>query len=282
MEPEEKLEPEDVQEDTQNETVEEEVESAESEENPEENQQETEEETVFVFDEEEEQKPEEDSTVIRTLREVNRKMKKELKELKAQKTQEKALRLPPEPTIEDCDMDEELFKKRLREHDRIKAEIEAKENKKEEQKKKALEEWQQKKNRFNQKKKELMEKSDDIEEKQDIVLESLGNHRTAAIIDVCDNAVEMIQALGSNPGKLKQLAGTNDAQYLFVLGQLSREMKTITRKPTTKPERVITGDKPVSSGETDRKLKQLRAEATKTGDLTKVVEYRRQLERAGK
>lgn len=243
-------------------------------------QSETEEETVFVFGDEEPE-PEEDSTVIRTLRKKLREKDKALKEKEGllRTYEKKPESIGPEPTFESCDMDEDRFKRELLAWKEKKDEFDAKNKAEEEKQTKAQEQWQQKVATYTEKRKAFVRP--DFEEKEQVVIDALGDWRTSAIIDVCDNSDQMIYALGSNPEKLKQLAETNDAAYMFTLGRLSKDMKTITRKPTTKPEKVITGDAPVTSGE-DKKHAQLLAESEKTGILGPLLDYRRKMKEAGR
>lgn len=236
------------------------------------------EEVVYTFGDEEPKK-EEDSTVIRTLRKKLRETQKQLKEVS--KAQEKKPDvLGPEPTLESCDMQEDRLKRELLEYHDRKREIEAKKKAEEEQQSQMQKQWDEKVVTYTEKRKGFSRP--DFEEKEQVVVDSLGDRRTAAIIDVCGNSVEMIYALGSNPEKLKHLAETNDVSYMFELGRLSKEMKTITRKPTTTPERVVTGDVPVTSGEQDKEHERLLAESQKTGDLKPLMDYRRKIKEAGR
>ena len=56
-----------------------------------------------------------------------------------------------------------------------------------------------------------------------------------------------------------------------------------TKKPTTQPEKKVTGatGSVSNSGGEDEQLDKLRAEAEKTGDLSKVVAYKRQKQATG-
>ena len=77
---------------------------------------------------------------------------------------------------------------------------------------------------------------------------------------------------------MKELAGIQDpVKFAFAVAKLEAQLKvTPKRKPTTKVEKMIKGSGSLA-GTTDKKLDRLRAEAEKTGDLSKVHAYKRQL-----
>jgi hypothetical protein len=55
-------------------------------------------------------------------------------------------------------------------------------------------------------------------------------------------------------------------------------LKVTSRKPSAAPEQIVSGNAP-KSGTVDNTLERLRAEAERTGDLTKVMAYKRQQKR---
>ena len=87
----------------------------------------------------------------------------------------------------------------------------------------------------------------------------------------------MIYALGKNPKKAKELAAIADpVKFAFAVAKLEAQLKVTNRKPSPPPpERVISGTGRVS-GAVDSTLERLREEAARTGDMSKVVAYRRQ------
>ena len=89
----------------------------------------------------------------------------------------------------------------------------------------------------------------------------------------------LIYALGKNPAKAKELAAIKDpVKFAFAAAELETKLKVADRKVTTEPERVVTGSARIS-GTVDSTLERLRAEAEKTGDMSKVLAYKRGLKR---
>ena len=81
--------------------------------------------------------------------------------------------------------------------------------------------------------------------------------------------------LGKNPKKAKEISTITDpAKFAFAVAQLETQLKVTQRKAATAPERTVqgTGNK---SGTVDSTLERLRTEAAKSGDFTKVVQYKK-------
>jgi hypothetical protein len=86
----------------------------------------------------------------------------------------------------------------------------------------------------------------------------------------------VIYALGRNPKKAKELAEIKDpVKFAFAVAKLEKDMKVTNRKQAPAPERVVTGTGR-SSGAVDSQLERLREEAARTGNMTKVIAYKRQ------
>ena len=64
----------------------------------------------------------------------------------------------------------------------------------------------------------------------------------------------------------------------FAVAKLEKDMKVTSKaKSPPPPERTVSGHGRVASGGTDTTLEKLREEAARTGDMTKVIEYKRKL-----
>jgi hypothetical protein len=63
-------------------------------------------------------------------------------------------------------------------------------------------------------------------------------------------------------------------KFAFAVAKLETQLKVTNRRASTTPERTITSGGRVS-GSIDSQLERLRAEALKTGDLSKVMAYKR-------
>jgi hypothetical protein len=96
-----------------------------------------------------------------------------------------------------------------------------------------------------------------------------------------DNPALVIYALGKNPAKAKELAAvTSLSRFAVLAGRLETEVKTSKRASKPQPETSITGLAPGGITGSDATLERLRAEAMRTGDLSKVTAYKRQLRSA--
>ena len=79
-----------------------------------------------------------------------------------------------------------------------------------------------------------------------------------------------------NPAKAKELSSITDpVKFAFAVAKLEAQLKVTPRKAPPPPERAVRGTAPVS-GTVDSTLERLREEAARTGDMSKVMAYRRQ------
>ena len=101
------------------------------------------------------------------------------------------------------------------------------------------------------------------------------SRRLAAAVAV---PVLVVYALGKNPKKAKELASITDpGKFAFAVAKMEAQLKVNPAKRPPAPERAITGSSAPISGTVGSTLERLRAEAEKTGDMTKVIRYRNQL-----
>jgi hypothetical protein len=97
-----------------------------------------------------------------------------------------------------------------------------------------------------------------------------------------DNPALVVYALGKNPKRAKELASITDpVRFATAAGKLEAQLKVTNRPKPPAPPRVVTGSAPIS-GSVDSNLERLRAEAEKTGDMTKVLRYKQQMRAKGK
>jgi hypothetical protein len=101
------------------------------------------------------------------------------------------------------------------------------------------------------------------------------------LIKFLDTPAAFVYALGHYPAKLKTLAAiTNPVKFVVAAAKLEKELKVTTRttNPKAAPEgRVTSSSGAPAAGGGEKKLEQLRADAEKTGDYSKVLAYKRQL-----
>ncbi|MCY1427445.1 hypothetical protein D9M71_432910 [compost metagenome] len=91
-----------------------------------------------------------------------------------------------------------------------------------------------------------------------------------------DNSALVVYALGKNAAKAKELAAIKDpVKFAFAIAKLETQLKVQAKKSAPAPERTVSGSAP-KSGAVDSSLERLREEAAKTGDYSKVTQYRKQ------
>lgn len=212
---------------------------------------------------------------VTELRRKYRESQKRLRELEAKLTVPAASpTLGEKPTLAGCDFEEEKFEAALtkwhedkRKHDESVAAARAQE----EAQAKA---WQAKLADYGEKKSDL--KVADFEEVESVVQDILSPKQQAIIVQGAKNPALMVLALGKNPEKAKELAAITDlVQFAWAAAQMEAQLKT-TKKPIPSPERETPRGSGRISGSVDSTLEQLRAEAEKTGNMTKVLAYKRQ------
>lgn len=213
------------------------------------------------------------------LRAENSRLKREMESAKTQKPDEADV-LGPKPTLEGCDYDADEFEKRLlswtddkRKHDEAQA-------KKQEAEQAAQAAWQKQILAYEESKRLIRDPA--FAESEEIVRNTLNNTQQALLVKYVPNAANAVCAFGKSEKHLKELASEQDP-ILFVIKARELEQKVTTskpRKPAVEPERRITGS--ASNIGADAMLEKLRAEAEKTGDITKVVAYKAKLKAQGK
>lgn len=185
--------------------------------------------------------------------------------------------LGKKPALSDdgIDYDEDAYAAALEKWYENKRAIDDEEAKKREQAEKAEQTWQEKVAGYNAGREKLT-KIEDFEEAESSAMRSLSSIQQGIIVSTIESAPHVMYALGKNPEKLAELkAITDPIQFTAALVRLESKM-TIGRKPATAPEKVVTGNTAVG-WINDKTLDRLRDEAQKTGDFTKVIEYKKQL-----
>jgi hypothetical protein len=109
-------------------------------------------------------------------------------------------------------------------------------------------------------------------------METLNVTQQGVVLQGATNPALVVYALGKNPKRAKELAAITDpVRFAFAVAQLEMQLKVTPRTKPPAPERSLpAGTAPVSGG-SDTTLERLREEASRTGDMTKVVAYKRQL-----
>ena len=239
---------------------------------------EAEEVTVQIGDVEPE--PDEPATApdwVKELRRANREKEKRIRELEAKLTTTgeatKPMQLAKKPKLEEYDYDSEKFEAAMEAWYEQKRAYDLEQEKVKQAEQAQRDAWQAKMEAYTKAKAELKVK--DYDDAEALAQELFNVTQQGIVVQGADNPALVIYALGKNPKKAKELSDIKDpVKFAFAVAKLEKDLKVTARKPAPPPEKTISGTAPVS-GSVDSTLERLRAEAEKTGNYTKVLQYKR-------
>ena len=215
---------------------------------------------------------------VRELRKSNREKERKIRELEAKlnttATETKQVSLTAKPTLESCDYDSDEYEQKLaawyehkREYDAAEANVAA-------QRDAEAKAWQDKLDSYAKAKASL--KVRDYDEAEATALDTFDVTQQGIVLQGSDNPALLIYAIGKSTKRAKELAAITDpVKFAFAVAKLETQLKVTNRRASTTPERTITTSGGRVSGSIDSQLDRLRAEALKTGDLSKVMAYKR-------
>ena len=216
---------------------------------------------------------------VRELRKQNREKERRIRELEARlqttaQTENKPVVLGAKPKLEDHDYDTEKFEAALADWYERKRAADQEAEKARQAEQAQRDAWQARLESYGKARAELKVK--DFEDAESTAQELLDVTQQGIVVQGADNPALVIYALGKNPKKAKEIAGIKDpVKFAFAVAKLEKELKVTNRKAAPPPERTVQGTGRVS-GAVDSTLERLRAEAERTGDMTKVIAYKRQ------
>lgn len=218
---------------------------------------------------------------VRNLRKTTREQQKRIKELEQEvakrnqvQSQEIDEQLPQKPNISDdgIDYDQDKYDEAMEQWRNKKQAIENCKKEAQQAQEQAQQEWQAQVQGYEEKKKQLKVKDFDIAE--DNVKNTLNVVQQAIIIKGAANPEQVIYALGKNPSRAKELASINDPiKFAFAVANLERGI-VVRKREAPKPESTVKSGTASSSGVMNE-LERLRADAAKTGDMSKVIAFKR-------
>lgn len=217
---------------------------------------------------------------VRELRKQNREKERRIRELEAKlqtttQTENKPVVLGAKPKLEDHDYDTDKFEAALSDWYERKRATDQEAEKARQAEQAQRDAWQSRLDSYGKARAEL--KVRDFEDAESTVQELLDVTQQGIVVQGADNPALVIYALGKNPKKAKELADIKDpVKFAFTVAKLEKELKVTNRKAAPPPERTVQGTGRVS-GSVDSTLERLRAESEKTGDMSKVMAYKRQL-----
>ncbi len=216
---------------------------------------------------------------VKELRKNDREKSREIRKLREELAAAAAPANKPEaakkPTLAECDYDEDAFDAKMTAWYEQQETVRAEQREKERAEQKAKDEWQARVDAHTKAKQAL--KVTDYEDAEDTAKEIFSVTQQGIIVSGSDNSATVIYALGKNPAKAKELASITDpVKFAFAVAKLETQLKVTTRKAPPAPERQVRGTTSVAIGAGDAELERLRADAEKTGDLSKVLAYKKQ------
>jgi len=236
---------------------------------------------VTIGDEPAPEPPEAAPEWVRELRRVNREREREIKELRDKLAAKEATPPPAtdpgkKPTLEDHDYDTEAYEREITTWYERKRNADAEITRQLQTEQEQQKAWQAKLEGYGRAKAEL--RVPDYEEAEAVAQSTFSVPQQSIIVAGAENPALLIYAMGRSPAKAKELAAIFDpVKFTFAVAKLEAQLKVTPRKAPPAPEKQIrsTGGVPVS-GAVDSTLERLRDEAAKTGDMTKVIAYKRQ------
>jgi len=220
---------------------------------------------------------------VKELRKANREKEKRIRELEAkltQTTEKKPVALGAKPKLEDFDYDADKFESALTDWFERKRQADTEANKLQQAEQAQKQAWQEKLEGYGKAKAEL--KVRDFEDAEAVAQELFNITQQGVVLQGADNPALVIYALGKNPKKAAELAKIEDpVKFAFAVAKLEKELKVTNRKAAPAPERTISSTGRVSCA-VDSTLERLREEAARTGNMTKVIQYKAQKRAASK
>lgn len=218
---------------------------------------------------------------VRELRKSHRDLQRQNRELQSrlesfQKPEQKIGEPGPKPKLEQFDYDADLYEQKLEQWHEQKRKFELEAEKLRQEQAAQDQVWKDRLEAYSRNKAELKVK--DYEDAEATAQELFNVTQQGIIVRGANNPALLVYALGKNPKKAAELSKLNDpVEFAFAVARLEKDLKVTNRKSAPAPEKIVQNSgRVVSSASVDSTLNRLRAEAERTGDYTKVMEYRRQ------
>lgn len=219
---------------------------------------------------------EDEPDIVKHLRNEVRERDRRLKAYEAVKPDK--IEVGPKPTLEGCDYDEEKFEAEITAwHDRSRA-AKDQEGEAERQQQAEQQSYQKQLQNFETKLAVIPLAPEKKEAAVKTVVAALPVPLQTALVRYANNPAMVAIALGQNPAKLAKIAEQDDP-FLFMRAIWEMESKIVVnrKKPPAPESGSIERSSAPMSGNANKTLKKLEDEARKTGDRTKLIDYRRTL-----
>lgn len=190
--------------------------------------------------------------------------------------------LPDKPTLAAYDYDEEKWEQARDEWEAKRREVQAWEADQKTRADSAKAAAQKVLDRYDQSRASLKVKG--YEDAEAEVWTHLTSVQKSLLIEGSANPAPIVYALFANPAELQRLAAIkNPVEFAWAASKLEDKVKVTTRtKQKPAPDTPLRSGSASVATTSTAQLDKLRAEAARTGDLSKVVAYKRQMRAAGK
>lgn len=221
---------------------------------------------------------------VRELRREHRELKKRNRELESRVNQSTetnpVVNLGPKPNLEALDYDTEKYEQSLADWYERKKLVDDQQSQVRRAEEEQQQAWNAKLEGYVEAKTKL--KVRDYDDAEEVAQQMFNVVQQGVVIQGAENPALVIYALGKNPKKAKELAAIDDpVKFAFAVAKLESNLKIGNRKAATQPERTVSATAS-SSGAVDSTLERLREEAARTGNMDKVMAYKRAQKRAAK
>ena len=221
---------------------------------------------------------------VRELRKSHRELQKRNRELEAQVHQttetNPVVTLGAKPSLENHDYDTDKYEASLADWYERKRSVDDQQAQARQAEQQQADAWQQQLQGYADAKSKLKVK--DYDDAEEVAQQTFNVVQQGVMIQGAEDPALVIYALGKNPKKAKELAKIDDpVKFAFAVAKLESQLKISNRKAATRPEGKVSATAPLK-GAVDSTLERLREEASKTGNMDKVMAYKRAQKQAAK
>jgi len=221
---------------------------------------------------------------VRELRKSHRELQKRNRELEAQVHQttetNPVVTLGAKPSLEQHDYDTDKYEASLADWYERKRSVDDQQAQARQAEQQQADAWQQQLQGYADAKSKLKVK--DYDDAEEVAQQTFNVVQQGVMIQGAEDPALVIYALGKNPKKAKELAQIDDpVKFAFAVAKLESQLKVSNRKAATRPEGKVSATAPLK-GAVDSTLERLREEASKSGNMDKVMAYKRAQKQAAK
>ena len=250
----------------------------------EESEEESEDIVVSIGEEPPPPEPEAAPEWVRELRKSHRELQKRNRELEAQVHQttetNPVVTLGAKPSLENHDYDTDKYEASLADWYERKRSVDDQQAQARQAEQQQADAWQQQLQGYADAKSKL--KVRDYDDAEEVAQQTFNVVQQGVMIQGAEDPALVIYALGKNPKKAKELAKIDDpVKFAFAVAKLESQLKISNRKAATRPEGKVSATAPLK-GAVDSTLERLREEASKSGNMDKVMAYKRAQKQAAK